>query len=258
MTLLIDLQGKKGLVVGIANAQSIAYGCAKAFQAAGAQLALTYVNEKTKTYTEPLFQELKGELFLPCDVMVPGQLEAVFETVQAKWGQLDFLVHSIAFAPKADLQGRLTDVTKAGFLQAMEVSCYSFIQMAKLAEPLMKQGGCLLTMTYYGSQRVIPHYNLMGPVKATLESVVRYLASELGPQKIRVNAISPGPLLTRAASGLTDFDQLMENAKRCSPSHELVETSDVGHLAAFLVSPLSKGITGETHYIDAGAHISGY
>ena len=211
------LKGKKALVTGIANDQSIAWGCAKAFRALGADLAITYLNDKAKPYVEPLAKEVEASIFMPLNVQVDGQMEAVFDTIGKEWGKLDICVHSIAFAPKADLQGRVVDCSKEGFLLAMEVSCWSFIRMAKLAEPLMKDGGTLSTMTYYGSQMVVEHYNMMGPVKAALEASVRYLAAELGPKGIRVHAISPGPLKTRAASGITDFDELIAKAQEKGP-----------------------------------------
>lgn len=249
------LKGKKALVTGIANDQSIAYGCAKALHAFGADLAITYLNEKAKPYVEPLAKELEASIFMPLNLQVEGQLEAVFEEIGRKWGQLDIGLHSIAFAPRADLQGRVIDCSKEGFLQAMDISCWSFIRMAKLAEPLMKEGGTLSTMTYYGSQMVVENYNLMGPVKAALECVVRYLAAELGPKGIRVHAISPGPLKTRAASGITDFDELIAKAQAKAPARSLVSIEDVGVATAFLCMNGAKLITGETLYIDGGYHI---
>ena len=192
---------------------------------------------------------------MPLNVQVEGQLEAVFDTIKNEWGKLDICVHSIAFAAKADLQGRVVDCSREGFLLAVEVSCWSFIRMAKLAEPLMKDGGTLSTMTYYGSQRVVEHYNMMGPVKAALELATRYLAAELGPKGIRVHAISPGPLKTRAASGITDFDELIANAQAKAPSRSLVSIEDVGVAVAFLSMNGAKLITGETLYIDGGYHI---
>jgi enoyl-[acyl-carrier protein] reductase I len=249
------LKGKKALVTGIANDQSIAYGCAKAFRAFGADLAITYLNDKAKPYVEPLAKELEASLFLPLNLQVEGQLEAVFQTIEKEWGKLDICLHSIAFAPKEDLQGRVVDCSKSGFLLAMEISCWSFIRMAKLAEPLMKDGGTLSTMTYYGSQMVVEHYNMMGPVKAALESATRYLAAELGPKGIRVHAISPGPLKTRAASGITDFDELIAKAQTKAPARSLVSIEDVGVAVAFLSMNGAKLITGETLYIDGGYHI---
>jgi enoyl-[acyl-carrier protein] reductase I len=249
------LKGKKALVTGIANDQSIAWGCAKAFHAFGADLAVTYLNDRAKPYVEPLAKEIGASIFMPLDLRSQGQLEAVFENIERKWGKLDLCLHSIAFAPKEDLQGRVVDCSKEGFLLAMELSCWSFIRMAKLAEPLMKSGGALFTMTYYGSQMVVEHYNLMGPVKAALESATRYLASELGPKGIRVHAISPGPLKTRAASGITEFDKLLEKAQSKAPARSLVSIDDVGLAVAFLGMEGTKLITGETLYIDGGYHI---
>lgn len=248
------LSEKKALVIGIANENSIAYGCAKAFKARGAELALTYLNEKAKKYVEPIAEELDATIFMPCDVNKEGELENVFSEIEAKWGILDIALHSIAFAPKEDLTGRLTDSSKEGFLVAMDISCHSFIRMARMSEPLMKNGGVLLTMTYYGSQKVVQHYNLMGPVKAALESAVRYLAYEMGP-RIRVNAISPGPLQTRAASGLKDFETLLQLATKKAPAKSLVTVEDIGHAAAGLATDASKLITGEIIYIDGGYNI---
>jgi enoyl-[acyl-carrier protein] reductase I len=249
------LKGKKALVTGIANDQSIAWGCAKAFRALGADVAVTYLNDKSKPYVEPLARELQAPIFMPLDLQREGQLEAVFDRVGEQWGKLDLCLHSIAFAPKQDLQGRVVDCSREGFLLAMEISCWSFIRMAKLAEPLMKQGGTLYTMTYYGSQMVVEHYNVMGPVKAALESATRYLAAELGPKGIRVHAISPGPLKTRAASGITAFDELLHKAQSKAPTRSLVSIDDVGIAVAFLGMDGAKLITGETLYIDGGYHI---
>src|SRR5882672_12330254 len=193
------LEGKKGLVVGIANERSIAWGCAAAFRAFGAELAVTYLNDKAKKYVDPLAHELAAPIVMPLDVRTPGQMEAVFERIAREWGELDFVVHSIAFSPKDTLGGRVVDVPHDGFLATMDVSCWSFIRMAHLAEPLMPKGGTLFTMTYYGSQMVVENYNIMGVAKAALECAVRYMEAELGPKGIRVHAISPGPLATRAA-----------------------------------------------------------
>jgi enoyl-[acyl-carrier protein] reductase I len=249
------LKGKKALVTGIANDQSIAWGCAKAFHAFGADVAVTYLNEKSKRFVEPLAKEIRAPLMMPLDLRSPGELESVFETVEKKWGTLDIVLHSIAFAPKDDLHGRVVDCSRDGFLLAMELSCWSFIRMAKLAEPLMKNGGTLFTMTYYGSQMVVENYNIMGPVKAALESAARYLAAELGPKGIRVHAISPGPLKTRAASGISEFDKLLQKAQSKAPSRSLVSIDDVGVAVAVLGMNGAKLITGETLYIDGGYHI---
>lgn len=251
----MTLAGKRGLVVGIANEQSIAYGCAKAFRAAGAEVAVTYLNEKAEPHVRPLAEQLGSPLIVPCDVREKGQLEAVFDKIAQAWGELDFVLHSIAYAPKEDLHNRLVDCSQEGFAMAMDVSCHSFIRMARLAEPLMKKGGCLLTVTYYGSEKVVEHYDVMGPVKAALESSVRYMAAELGTKKIRVHALSPGPLKTRAASGIDRFDELLDRARERAPEHMLVDIEDVGNLATFLVSDGARALTGNVEYIDAGYHI---
>ncbi len=255
MTALLNLAGKKGLIVGIANANSIAYGCARIFKQAGATLAITYLNEKAAPYVRPLANDLDSPLILPCDVQNDAQLQAVFATIAQEWGTLDFLLHSIAFAPKDDLHGRVTDCSLAGFLTAMDISCHSFIRMAKLAEPLMPQGGSLLTVSYMGSMQAVPHYGLMGPVKAALESVVRYLAVDLGGQRIRVNALSPCAIKTRAASGIVDFDQMLAAVSAKAPLHNPVDLDDIGHMAAFLTSDLAKNITGGVHLIDGGCEM---
>jgi enoyl-[acyl-carrier protein] reductase I len=249
------LEGKRGLVVGIANENSIAWGCAKAFRALGAELAVTYLNDKAKKYVEPLARELAAPIAMPLDVNAPGEMEAVFERIGKEWGKLDFLVHSIAFAPKDALHGRVVDVSREGFLTTMDVSCWTFIRMAHLAEPLMRKGGTLFTMTYYGSQMVIKNYNIMGVAKAALEAAVRYLAAELGPKGIRVHAISPGPLATRAASGIPEFDALLDKARAKAPTRSLVTIDDVGAATAFLAHDAARLITGETLYIDGGYHI---
>jgi enoyl-[acyl-carrier protein] reductase I len=249
------LEGKQGLIVGIANDQSIAWGCAKAFRALGAEVAVTYLNEKAKKFVEPLARELEAPILMPLDVRTPGQVEAVFERIEKEWGRLDYLIHSIAFSPKDTLCGRVVDVPQDGFLMTMDVSCWSFIRMAHLAEPLMTRGGTLFTMTYYGSQMVVENYNIMGVAKAALESAVRYMAAELGPKGIRVHAISPGPLATRAASGIPEFDELLDKAKSKAPARSLVSIDDVGVATAFLAHDAAKLITGETLYVDGGYHI---
>lgn len=249
------LSGKKALVVGIANDQSIAYGCAKAFRTVGAELAITWLNEKSRKYVEPLAHELEASITAPLDVSVPGELEALFEQIRTRWGRLDILVHSIAFAPKQDLQGGLLACSAEGFAKAMDISCHSFVRMAKLASPLMAEGGTMFAMTYYGANRVVANYNVMGPVKAALEASCRYLAYELGPRGIRVHAISPGPLKTRAASGLKDFDLLLNQAAQKAPIGELVDIMDVGFACAFLAAPFGRRITGGTIYVDGGANI---
>jgi enoyl-[acyl-carrier protein] reductase I len=249
------LKDKKALVVGIANEHSIAYGCASAFRELGAELAITYLNEKAKSYVEPLARALDAPLFLPLDVSKPGELETLFERISRDWGRLDILVHSIAWAPKDDLQGGLLDCSSEGFSKAMDISCHSFIRMAKLAAPLMTEGGTLFAMSYYGAQKVVANYNVMGPVKAALEASCRYLAYELGPRGIRVHPISPGPLKTRAASGLKDFDLLLNEAVQRAPLGELVDVRDVGFACAYLATPYARRITGGTVYVDGGVHI---
>ena len=250
-----SLHGKRGLVVGIANEASIAAGCARAFAAAGATLAATYLNDKALPHVRGVTDPLGCRLLLPCDVRIPGQLETAFARLRAEWGRLDFLLHAIAFAPADDLHGRVVDCSAAGFGLAMDVSCHSFLRMARLAEPLMTQGGCLLTVTFYGSERVVAHYNLMGPVKAALESAVRYTAAELGPKGIRAHAISPGPIRTRAASGIDRFDDLLAAAAAAAPEQHLVDIDDVGALAAFLVSDGARRITGTIIPVDGGQHL---
>ena len=249
------LEGKKGLIIGIANENSIAWGCANAFHAFGAELAVTYLNDKARKYVEPLARAVDAPILMPLDGRAPGEMEAVFERISKDWGKLDFVVHSIAFSPKEALHGRVTDVTQQGFLATMDVSCWSFIRMAHLAEPLMRKGGTLFAMTYYGSQRVVKNYNIMGVAKAALEASVRYIAAELGPKGIRVHAISPGPLATRAASGIPEFDALLDKAKAKAPARSLVSIEDVGAATAFLAHDAARLITGDTLYIDGGYHI---
>ena len=249
------LAGRKGLVVGIANDASIAYGCARTFRDLGAEIAVTWLNEKARPHVEPLAHELSASITLPLDVEHAGDMEAVFDGIHARWGRLDFVLHSIAFAPAADLHGRVVDSSREGFARAMDISCHSFVRMARLAEPLMTAGGTLLTMSYLGAAEVVPHYGVMGPVKAALEASVRYLSTELGPRGIRVNAVSPGPMRTRAASGIPGFDDLVADARSRAPLPREVEIDDVGSLCAFLVSDAARAVTGDVHYIDSGLHI---
>lgn len=251
-----DLGDKKGLVVGIANEHSLAYGCAQAIHEQGGKLAVTYLNDKAKPYVEPLANKVEAELFLPCNVSEPDDLDKLFQQIQEKWGKLDFLIHSIAFAPLEDLRGRLVDSSRDGFVLAMDISCHSLMRMCQRAEPLMKDGGSIFAMTYLGAERAIENYNLMGPVKAALESSVRYLAYELGPKNIRVNAISAGPVATRAASGLSEFDKLLQKSKARSPLAKALSADDVGSLGAYLVSDGAAAITGETIFVDCGYHIA--
>jgi enoyl-[acyl-carrier protein] reductase I len=249
------LKGKRGLVVGVANAESIAFGCAAKLRAFGADIALTYLNDKARPHVEPLARQIGAALLEPLDVTRPGAMQSLFERIGSEWGSLDFAIHSIAFAPRQDLHGRVVDCSQAGFLQAMQVSCHSFIELARCAEPLMREGGTLITMSYYGADKVVSNYNMMGPVKAALEASVRYLANELGEKGIRVFAVSPGPLKTRAASGIAHFDELIDMAVERSPGRRLVDIAEVGRVVAFLAGGASSGMTGDVIYVDAGLHI---
>lgn len=252
---LFSLAGKRGLVIGIANDQSIAWGCARAFRAAGADLAITWFNDKARAHVDPLAEAVGATIRMPLDVEQDGQLEALFDTLARDWGRLDFVLHSIAFAPRNDLHGRVVDASREGFARAMDISCHSFSRIARLAEPLMDRGGSLMTMSYIGAEEVIPNYGVMGPVKAALEASTRYLAAELGPRGIRVNAVSPGPLATRAASGIPGFDAMLDDARTRSPLRRLVEPEDVGALCVLLAGDAGRAITGTTLYVDAGFHI---
>ncbi|PWS35194.1 enoyl-[acyl-carrier-protein] reductase FabI [Falsiroseomonas bella] len=249
------LTGKKALVVGVANDRSIAWGCAAAMRKAGAEIAMTYLNERAKPHVEPLAKQLDVPIFLPMEVRDGAQVDAVFEAIAQRWGRLDILVHAIAFAPKEALQGRVVDCPRDGFLTAMDVSCWSLLDLARRAEPLMKDGGTVLTMSYLGANEVVENYGIMGPVKAALESAVRYVATELGPKGIRVHAVSPGPLATRAASGIRDFDELMERVSSRAPARRLVTIEEVGAACVFLACDYAAAMTGETLYIDGGYHI---
>lgn len=255
MTPIVDLAGKRGLVVGIANDSSIAYGCAHAFRSAGAELAVTFLNDKAERHVRPLAEALGAAIVVPCDVRIVGQLEAVFERITTEWGRLDFLFHSIAFAPRDDLQTGLVNCSAEGFAMAMDVSCHSFIRMARLALPLMTKGGSLQTVSFYGADRVVEHYNLMGPVKAALESTVRTLAADLAPQGIRVHALSAGPVKTRAASGIDRFDELLDGARERTPANQLVTIEQIGRVAAFLASEAGAPLTGSVTFVDHGFHI---
>lgn len=255
MKSIVDLTGKRVLVVGIANKSSIAYGCAEALRFAGADLAVTYLNAKAEPHVRPLAEALNASIVVPCDVRVPGELEAVFETIRASWGRLDGIVHSIAFAPREDLHNSLVHCSADGFAMAMDVSCHSFIRMAKLALPLMADGGSLQTVSFFGANRVVEHYNLMGPVKAALEATVRTLAADLAPRRIHVHALSSGPVVTRAASGIDRFDDLLEKARERAPDHQLVTIEQIGRISAFLASDAGSAMTGSTSYADHGFHI---
>jgi enoyl-[acyl-carrier protein] reductase I len=254
---VLDLTGRKGLVVGIANEHSLAWAAAEHFRSAGAKLAVTYLNDKAKPYVEPLAQQVEAKIFLPCDVGAAGQLEAVFDAIKAQWGRLDFLFHSIAWARKEDLHGRLVDCSAEGFAESMLVSCHSLIRMTRLAEPLMDKGGSVMTVSYYGAEKVVDHYNVMGPVKAALEASVRYLAHELGPNRIRVNAISAGAVQTRAASGIEHFDEILNAAARAAPLRRLIDSCEVGRAALLLASDYTTAVTGEVLHVDGGFHIEG-
>lgn len=249
------LKGKVGLVVGIANEHSIAAGCAAAFHASGAQLCLTYQTEKSRRFVEPVANSVGADLLRPLDVTDAAQTEAVFAEIEKTWGKLDFLLHSIAFCPRDDLHGRVVDCSQDGFATAMDVSVHSLIRLAKRAEPLMADGGTILTVSYHGAEKVVDHYNIMGPVKAALEATTRYLSVELGHKNIRVNALSPGPLETRAASGIDHFDALIDDARARAPLHRLTTIEEVGAMAACLVSDFAGSVSGNTAYIDGGHHV---
>lgn len=251
-----DLAGRRGLVIGIANEHSIAYGCARAFADAGAELAVTWLNDKARPFVEPLAAALGATITLPLDVQIPGQLEAVIERITREWGRLDFVLHSIAFAPHDDLHGPLVDCSAEGFALAMDVSCHSFIRIAHLARPLMSAGGSLLTVSYYGADRVVEHYNLMGPVKAALEASVRALAVDLGPERIHVHALSAGPVATRAASGIEHFDELIDAVRVRTPGHRLVDIAQIGRVAAFLAGDGGAPLSGSVTYTDGGFHVT--
>lgn len=248
------LKGRRGLIIGVANEHSIAFGCAAKLRGFGAEVALTYLNEKAKPYVKPLAERIQADVLLPLDVCEPGAVQAVFESLRERWGYLDFVVHSIAFAPKHDLHGRIVDCSREGFLQAMQISCHSFIEVAHHAQSLMRPGGALVTMSYYGADKVVQNYNMMGPVKAALESTVRYLAADLGESRVRVYAVSPGPLKTRAASGIDHFDELVRMALERTPERRLVDIAEVGRVVAFLVGGGASGMTGDVIYVDAGLH----
>lgn len=249
------LKDKVGLVVGVANEHSIAAGCATAFAREGARLALTYVNDRARPHVQPVADAVGAEALLPLDLAQPAQLDAVFDHIGALWGRLDFVLHSVAFCPAEDLHGRVTDCSAAGFAQAMDISCHSFLRLVRKAEPLMQGGGSLLTVSYYGAEKVVDHYNIMGPVKAALEAAARAVAAELGPQAIRANVLSPGPIATRAASGIEAFDALIDDARARAPERRLVSIDEVGNIAAFLASDRAPAVTGTISYIDGGRHV---
>ncbi len=252
---MFSLKGKKALIVGVANDSSIAYGCAKAFHQQGAELAITYLNAKAETYVRPLAEELGAQIIEPLDVSQPNQLDRVFDKIKCQWGSLDILLHSIAFCPQQDLKGRVIDCSSEGFGKAMDISVHSFLRMIHLSEPLMKPNSTCITVSFYGSEKVVKDYNIMGPVKAALESVTRYAAAELGERGISVHALSPGPLKTRAASGIAHFDEMLNQAADKAPIRTLCSIEDVGSYAVFLASEEAKHITGGVHLIDGGYHI---
>jgi enoyl-[acyl-carrier protein] reductase I len=251
------MKGKRGLIMGVANNRSIAWGIAKACAAQGAEVALTYQGDALKKRVIPLAAELGSDVVLPCDVTDPASMDAVFAALAAKWGKLDFLVHAIAFADKAELDGRYVDTSEKNFTQSMLISCYSFTALARRAEPLMTDGGSMLTLSYYGAEKVMPHYNVMGVAKAALEASVRYLAADLGRNAIRVNAISAGPIKTLAASGISDFRYILKWNEYNSALRRTVTIEEVGASGMYLLSDLGRAVTGEIHHVDAGYHVQG-
>lgn len=251
------MAGKKVLVVGIANDKSIAYGCAKQLKAHGAELAITYLNDKAERFVRPLADELEASIVMPLDVAVPGQMQAVFDAISEQWGSLDGVIHSLAFCPLEDLHAPISECSREGFAQAMDVSCYSFIEMARLAKPLMLNGGSMINFSYLGSALATGDYNIMGCAKAALEAATRYLARDLGPNHIRVNSISPGTIATRAAGGIKDFDAMLDYNQQKAVDHQLPTTEEVGGAALYYLSDLSRGVTGTIHYVDHGVCIVG-
>ena len=254
---MFSLAGKKALVIGIANEQSIAYGCAKAFRAQGAELAITYQNAKAEPYVRPAAEVLGARIISPLDVRHDEEYARLFDRLAAEWGHVDICLHAVAFCPKEDLHAPVVSCSREGFATAMDVSVYSFIRMVRCALPLMRSGGTCMTLSYVGAEKVVEHYNIMGPVKAALESAMRYTAAELGAKGVRVHALSPGPLKTRAASGISHFEDLMTEAAARAPTNQLIANTDVGAYAAFLASDEAANVTGGIHYIDGGYHIVG-
>ncbi|MFN7165589.1 MAG: enoyl-ACP reductase FabI [Pannonibacter sp.] len=254
---MFDLTGQKALIVGVANDQSIAYGIAAALRRQGADLAITYLNDKAEPHVRPLAEALGAEIIAPLDVRNGDETDALFDEISRRWGRLDTLVHSIAFCPKDDLHGRVIDCSAEGFGLAMDISVHSFLRLIRKSEPLMHDGGTCMTVSFYGAEKVVEHYNVMGPVKAALEAVTRYAAAELGPKRISVHALSPGPLKTRAASGIAEFDDLLNAAAERAPTHLLATIEDVGAYAAFLASREAANVTGGVHAIDGGYSIIG-
>jgi enoyl-[acyl-carrier protein] reductase I len=251
------MAGKRGLVMGVANDKSIAWAIAQACAEQGAELAFTYQGDALKKRVEPLAASIGSRHVLPCDVTDEPSMDAVFEALKADWGRLDFLVHAIAYADKNELKGRYVDTSFDNFQRSLAISCYSFTALAQRAEKLMPEGGSMLTLTYYGAERVMPHYNVMGVAKAALECSVRYMAMDLGPKNIRVNALSAGPIKTLAASGIGDFRYILKWNELNSPLRRNVSQADVGKAGFYLLSDLSSGVTGETHHVDCGYHVVG-
>lgn len=251
------MNGKRGLIMGVANNRSIAWGIAKALADAGAELALTYQGDALKKRVEPLAEQLNAIVAGHCDVTDDASIDAVFETLEKQWGKIDFLVHGIAFSDKDELTGRYIDTSAENFNRTMQISCYSLTSVSQRAEKLMSDGGAILTLTYYGAEKVMPHYNVMGVAKAALEASVRYLAADLGKDKIRVNAISAGPIKTLAASGIGDFRYILKWNEYNSPLRQTVSIEEVGNSALYLLSDLGKGVTGEIHHVDSGYHVVG-
>ncbi len=251
------LSGKRGLVMGVANDRSIAWAIAKQCADHGAEMAFTFQGDALKKRVIPLAESIGSSMVLPCDVTDMNSVDAVFEALEKEWGKLDFVIHAIAFSDKAELKGRYVDTTSDNFDQTMNISCYSFTAIAQRAEKLMTEGGSLLTLTYYGAERVMPHYNVMGVAKAALEASVRYMAMDLGPKGIRVNALSAGPMKTLAAAGIGDFRYILKWNEYNSPLRRNVTQDDVGRAGFYLVSDLSSGVTGETHHVDCGYHVVG-
>ncbi len=251
------MNGKRGLIMGVANESSLAWAISQSVHTHGAKLAFTYQNDAIKKRLLPLTKEMDHPFFVPCDVSKDGDIEKAFEQLKTHWGEIDFVLHSLAFADKNVLKGKYVDTTKEAFLQSLDISCFSFTAVAKEAQKLMKEGGSLLTMTYYGAEKVMPHYNLMGVAKAGLESSVRYLAMDLGGQKIRVNALSAGPVRTLAASGIGDFSKILKWNQDHAPLQRNVTLQEVGNAGLYLLSDLSSGVTGEIHHVDGGYHVVG-
>ena len=251
------MAGKRGLVMGVANDRSIAWGIARAVAGQGAELAFTFQGEALEKRVRPLAEQLGAKLVLPCDVVDDASLDATFKAVEEAWGGLDFVVHAVAFSDKDELKGGYIATSRQNFAMTLDISCYSFTAVAQRAVPLMKNGGSLLTLSYYGAERVMPHYNVMGVAKAALEASVRYLAADVGPAGIRVNAISAGPIKTLAASGIGDFRYILKWNELNSPLKRNVSTDDVGNSALYLLSDLSQGVTGEVHHVDSGYHLVG-